>query len=229
MRFVIVGYGRVGRRTAQVLQQEAHDVAVVEVDAEKADRAREAGFRVVNGDGGREAILRDAGIEEATALGGLTGDPNVNYAACILADEFGCRTVMRISEDYRREIYKEYAAAVDEIVYPERFGAAGAKTALLGGNFNAIADLTEELHLLTVQIPGDASVAGRDISDVDLGSAARIYAHGSGHQPMTIPLPHTTIEPSDRLAIIADRNGHESIKDTLLGDTTGERPDATDK
>ena len=35
MKFIIVGAGRVGMRTARVLRQEGHDVVVVELDATK--------------------------------------------------------------------------------------------------------------------------------------------------------------------------------------------------
>lgn len=217
MRFVIVGYGRVGARAARVLQEEGHDVVVVDNLDTKAERAREAGFEVVEGDGSNESVLRRAGIEDATAVGGLTGDPNVNFAACMIGAEFGCRTVMRISEDYRQEIYEQYADDVDEVVYPERLGAAGAKTALLGGNFNAIGDLTEQLGLSTVNIPEDSPAVGRKISDIDLGEDGIIYAHGRQREAMTIPLPGTKIEAGDQLALVTEQDALDSVRTVLLG------------
>ncbi|SFG62605.1 trk system potassium uptake protein TrkA [Halopelagius inordinatus] len=220
MRFVIVGYGRVGARAARVLQEEGHDVVVVDNLDTKAERARDAGFEVVEGDGSNESVLRRAGIEDATAVGGLTGDPNVNFAACMIGAEFGCRTVMRISEDYRQEIYEQYADDVDEVVYPERLGAAGAKTALLGGNFNAIGDLTEQLGLSTVNVPEDSPVVGRKISDIDLGEDGIIYAHGRQREAMTIPLPGTKIESGDQLALVTERDGLDSVRAVLLGSET---------
>ena len=218
MYFVIVGYGRVGSRTARILHEEGHDVVVVEVDAAKADRAREIGLEVVTGDGSDEDVLLDAGVARADAVGGLTGDPNVNFAACTLAAARNCRTVMRVSEDFREEVYEKFVENVDEVVYPERFGAAGAKTALLGGNFNAIGDLTEGLQLSVVAVPADAPVVGERVAEVDLGSAGRIYAHGRDREPMTIPLPGTTISADDQLALIAERSRLDEVRRTLLGD-----------
>lgn len=217
MRIVIVGYGRVGARTARVLQEEGHEIVVVDTDDEKIDRARTAGFEVIAGDGSNEAVLREAGIQTADAIGGLTGDPNVNFAVCKLGEEHGCRTVMRISEDYREEIYDRYASDVDEIVYPERLGAAGAKTALLGGSFNAIGDLTESLQLSVLHIPDDAPIVGKQISAIDLPETARIYAHGADREPMTIPLPNTTVSPGDRLAVILERDAETQVRARLLG------------
>jgi trk system potassium uptake protein TrkA len=218
MRFVIVGYGRVGARTARVLSEEGHGVVVVENDEAKAERARRAGLEVVEGDGSNEAVLERADVAHADAVGGLTGDPNVNFAACMVGKEFGCRAVMRISEDYREEIYEQYAEDVDEVIYPERLGAAGAKTALLGGNFNALGDLTERLQLSTVTIPAGAPVVGKRVTDVDLGPKARIYAHGHGRNEMTIPLPGTEIEVGDQLALIIELDAVDEVKTALLGD-----------
>jgi trk system potassium uptake protein TrkA len=218
MRFVIVGYGRVGARAARVLSEEGHDVVVVENDEQKVERARKAGFEVVEGDGSNEAVLERAGIAEADAIGGITGDPNVNFAACMIGKEYGCRTVMRISEDYREEIYDQYAEDVDEIIYPERLGAAGAKTALLGGNFNALGDLTERLQLSTVTVPEGAPVVGKRITEIDLGPNARIYAHSHDREEMTIPLPGTEIRAGDQLALIIDLDAVDEVRAALLGE-----------
>ena len=218
MRFVIVGYGRVGARTARILKEEGHEVVLVENDRDKVERAQKAGFEVIEGDGSNESVLQKADLESADAVGGLTGDPNINFAACMIGKEHGCRSVLRIDEDYRKEIYEQYAEDVDEIIYPERLGAAGAKTALLGGNFNAIGELTERLQLSTVTIPDESPVVGQRVNDIDLPQAARIYAHGRGHEPMTIPLPGTQVEAGDQVALLVERDSVEQVRKTLLGD-----------
>lgn len=217
MRIVIVGYGRVGARTTRILDKEGHEIVVVENDPEKVKRARNAGFEVIDGDGSNEAVLREADLESARALGGLTGDPNVNFTACLVGREFNCRTVMRISEDYSEEIYDRYADDVDEIVYPERLGAAGAKTALLGGSFNAIGDLTEQLQLSAVRVPQGAPIIGERVTDIDVPDTARIYAHGREREPMTIPMPGTTVSTGDRLALIHERDAQDQVRASLLG------------
>ena len=217
MRFVIVGTGRVGLRTARVLREEGHEVTLVENDEQKVERAREDGFSVVEGDGSSEDVLEKTDLASADAVGGLTGDLNVNFAACMIGKHYGCRTVMRIDEDYRADIYHTFADDVDEVVYPERMGAAGAKTALLGGDFNVIADLTEQLQLTTVAVPGDSPVVGERVVSVDLPRDARIYAHGRENERMTIPLPTTTIEAGDHIALIAERDAVPEVRGLLQG------------
>ena len=217
MKFVIVGYGRVGTRTARILDSEGHEVVIVENDLDKADRSEEEGFETVRGDGNDESDLEQAGLDDADAIAGLTGDLNTNFAACMVGKEHGCRTVLRIDADYREEIYEKYAADVDEIIYPERLGAAGAKTALLGGNFNVLADLTEQLSVASVTVPEGSPVIGERVVALDLPGDARIYAHGSDREPMTIPLPRTKLSAGDTVAVMASPDTLDDVRTSLKG------------
>lgn len=226
MSFVIVGGGRVGLRTTRILQEEGYGVVIVEKDPDKVDRARDEGFRVIQGDGADADILEDAGLESAEAVAGLTGDLNTNFASCMLGSEYDCRTVLRIDEDYREAIYEKYANEVDEIIYPEQLGAQGAKTALLGGNFNLIADLTEELQLFTVHLPESSPMIGERVSQIEatVAPTARVYAHGRERDPLTIPLPGTRIQEGDRLAVIAGRDVVDAVRESLLGERDEPEP-----
>jgi trk system potassium uptake protein TrkA len=135
----------------------------------------------------------------------------------MIANGHDCRTVLRIDEDYRQEIYEKYAADVDEVIYPERMGAAGAKTALLGGNLNVLADLTEQLTATTFDIPDDSPVIGRRVVEVDLPGNARLYAHGRRKEPMTIPMPRTEVKSGDRVALIAEQSALNDVESMLKG------------
>jgi len=217
MKFVIVGYGRVGARTARILREEGHDVEILEIDPQKVKRGRTEGFTIYEADGSTEDAFDEIDLETVDALGGLTGDLNVNFAACMVGKHHGCRTVLRIDEDYREEIYEKYADDVDEIIYPERLGAAGAKTAMLGGTFNVIDDLTERLQLTVYQIHEDAPAVGKRVSELDLPSSARIYAHGRQHDALTIPLPGTELQANDRVAVIVETERVDGVREALLG------------
>ena len=217
MKFVIVGYGRVGIRTARILREEGHEVIVVENDPDKVDRARDEGFETIAGDGAQDAAFEEIDLSTVDAVGGLTGDLNVNFAACMIGKHHGCRTVLRIDEDYREDIYQKYADDVDEVIYPERLGAAGAKTALLGGDFNVLSDLTEKLQLSVFTIGDGAGAVGNRVSEVELPESARIYAHGRQHESLTIPLPGTTLESGDQVAVIVDTESVSDVKTALAG------------
>ena len=215
MKFVIVGYGRVGKRTARILSEEDHDVVLVDNDHERAERARDAGYTVVEGDGQDEGVLEDAGIATADAIAALTPDLNVNFAACMVGKHHGARTVLRIDEDYREDIYEKYANDVDEVIYPERLGAAGAKTAMLGGDFNVLADITEQLRFTVFTVDANSPLVGERLVNVDLPEDARVYAHGRSDEPLTIPLPTVELAAGDRVAVVLDQNQVGAVRQTF--------------
>ncbi len=217
MRFVIVGAGRVGLRTARVVADEDHEVTLVETDPEKIERARNRGYDVIEGDGSREEPLLEAGVESADALGALTGDLNTNFAACMIAKHHGCRTVMRIDEDYREDIYREYAGEVDELIYPERLGAIAAKNALLGGNVRAIADVASNLQVLALTVTPESPMLGYTIGELELPGKSEVLAFGKADSPMAIPLEDDSLEAGDQVAVLADFEALEDVHRIIVG------------
>jgi trk system potassium uptake protein TrkA len=218
MKFIIVGYGRVGQRTATTLRSEGHEVVVVERDPERINRASKEGCATVEGDGSDESVLEQAGLDDADAVGALTGDVNTNFSACVIGDAHGCRTVFRVSEDFSEELYDSYSDAVDEVIYPERLGAAGAKTALLGGDFSVVADIAEHLSVASITVPDESPVVGDRVVEIDLPGEARIYAHGRADESMTIPLPQTVVRGGDSVAVVVDPDHLTDVRATLRGE-----------
>ncbi len=218
MRFVIIGAGRVGLRTARVLRDEGHDVTLVERDPDRVERAREREFDVIEGDGSREYVLEQADLDAADALGALTSDLNVNFTACMVGKHHGCRTVMRIDEDYREEIYQKYADEVDEIVYPERLGAIGAKNALLGGSIRAIADIAQHLQVVLLTVSEESPMRGYSLSEVALPAQSRILAFGKAGESLSIPLSDHSLETGDRVAVLADFDVLGEVRQLVVGE-----------
>lgn len=218
MQVLIAGLGRVGRRTARILHEEGHEVVAIEQDAEAVERCRRMGITVHEGDATDDAIIESIGMETVDVVAGLTTDLTVNFDVCTVGNHHGCRTVMRIDDDYREEIYQKYAQEVDEVIYPERLGAAGAKTALLGGDFNVVADLAEQLQMVTLTITESSPSIGERVREVSLPSGSRIYAHGSDGDPLRIPLPGTHIQAGDRIAVLAEPDAVDSVTTALLGE-----------
>ncbi|MFW6437203.1 MAG: potassium channel family protein [Halococcoides sp.] len=218
MRFVIVGAGRVGIRTARALRESGHDVALVECDDDRVNRARQADFETVVGDGATEGPLERAGIADADGLAGLTGDLSANFAACLVGDHHGCRTVMRIDEDYREEIYLNYADAVDEVIYPERLGAIAAKNALVGGDSLAIADIAENLQLVEYTVTDRAPIRGYTFDELELPADARVLAYGSGAAPVDLPDGDVTIASGDSLVVLGDFDVLGDVRRLIVGE-----------
>jgi trk system potassium uptake protein TrkA len=219
MRFVIIGAGRVGLRTARALADSGHDIVLVENDAEAASRARAEGFEVLEGDGSLEGTLMQADLDAADAVGALTGDLNDNFASCMIANHHGCRTVMRIDEDYREDIYRQYADEVDEVIYPERLGAIVTKNALLGGNIRAVADIAQNLQLVEFTITAASPMKGYSISELELPGESRLLAFGKAEDGLRLPTADDTLEDGDRLVVLAAFDKLDDVRSIVAGET----------
>lgn len=202
-----------------MLDQEDHAVTVVEADGDRVERARDAGLPVVAGDGSVESVLERADLDDADAVGALTGDLNANFAACLIANHHGCRTVMRIDEDYREDIYRQYADAVDEVIHPERLGAIAAKNALLGGSIRAIADVAQRLQVIEVTVGEASPVRGYTIDELELPADARLLAFGKHDGQMRIPLADDSLDAGDRIAVLAGFDVMSDVRQILVGET----------
>ncbi|RXK51980.1 potassium channel family protein [Halorientalis pallida] len=221
MRFVIVGAGRVGLRTARVLQESGHEVVVVEDDPTSVDRARKEGFDVIEGDGSTEEVLAKADLATADALGALSGDLNDNFIACMIAKHHGCRTVLRIDEDYREDIYRKYASEVDEVIYPERLGAIAAKNALLGGSIRAVADIARNLQMVELTVTADSPMQGYTLSELELPAKSRVLAFGKQDEVYGLPDADASLEAGDRLVVLADFGVLDDVRRIVVGESQG--------
>jgi trk system potassium uptake protein TrkA len=217
MRYVIAGYGRVGQPAATQLQDSRHDVTVIDSDSRAVNEAQSQGLRVIEGDCDEEATLEAADLDSADGFAALTDSLEANVAACEAANAADCRTVLRVLSELDDETYEEYRRIADEIVYPERVGAAAAKTALLGGDFNVISSLTDDLCIARVSVPEDAPVLGERVVNVDLPGASRVYAHSRGNEDMSIPLPQTRFEPGDAIAVMAESELLQDVRVSIRG------------
>jgi trk system potassium uptake protein TrkA len=136
----------------------------------------------------------------------------------MIAKHHGARTIMRIDEDYREDIYRKYADEVDEIVYPERLGAIGAKNALLGGDVTAVADLAPELQVVQFTVTEDAPMRNYTISELELPARARLLAFGKRDEPLRLPAPDETLERGDRVAVLVAFPAMEDVTQLLGGE-----------
>jgi trk system potassium uptake protein TrkA len=217
MRFVIVGPGSVGMRTARVLRQEGHEVVLVDPNRSRVDRLQQEGFEVVEGDGSDEELLKSLDLESADGLAALTGDLAVNVVACMIAKAHGCRTVLRAESDYREYVVSKYSQDVDEVIYPERLGAVVTKNALLGGSIHAIADISPDVQLLELTVTEQSPMRGYTLTELELPADARVLGFGKADGKTGLPEPDQSLELGDRVIVIADYDVLEDVRQIIVG------------
>jgi len=219
MRFIIVGAGRVGMRTARVLREEDHELTIVDPDETKVDRLRNEGFDTIVGDGSKEAMLLDLDLDSADGIAALSGDLVVNFIACMIGKRHGCRTVARVDDDDHEYVVGKYADWVDEVIYPERLGAIAAKNALVGGSVRAVADIAHNLQLVELTITPGSPMRGYSLSELELPADSRVLAFGKEGEQLQLPDADASLEVGDRLVAIADFGVLREVEQIIVGET----------
>ena len=104
MHVIVVGAGEVGSYVAARLSWERHNVAVVDIDA---DRLRQLGSELdvltVEGSGTHPSVLSDAGLDSCELVVAVTSKDEVNLVASLVAKQAGVpRTIVRIEAEELR-------------------------------------------------------------------------------------------------------------------------------
>jgi len=108
MKVIIMGCGRVGAQIAGLLEQEGHEITILDNDA-NSFRRLPPDFKgtALLGNGMDEEVLKRAGIEEADVFVAMTQGDNRNVMAAQIAKHiFNVpRVISRIYDPLRQEMY----------------------------------------------------------------------------------------------------------------------------
>jgi trk system potassium uptake protein TrkA len=124
MKIVVIGYGRVGSRTVAALIERGHEIALIDKEASRLDRASHLeGVELIQGNGIDVDVQREAGMGEADLLLALTFDDNVNLmAAQVGRSHFSVpRAIARVYEPTHAEATQEDPQLI--VVCPTLFAA----------------------------------------------------------------------------------------------------------
>ena len=108
MKIVIMGCGRVGARLAGLLDEDGHEVTILDTDAYSFRRLPPTfGGNALIGNGIDQEALKRAGIEKADVFVALTQGDNRNVMATQIARHIFnvSRAICRIYDPLRQELY----------------------------------------------------------------------------------------------------------------------------
>ena len=108
MRIVIMGCGRVGAQIAGLLEDEGHDITILDIDTYSFRRLPpDFNGTALLGNGIDEDVLKRAGIEKADVFVAMTQGDNRNVMAAQIAKHiFNVpRVISRIYDPLRQELY----------------------------------------------------------------------------------------------------------------------------
>jgi trk system potassium uptake protein TrkA len=210
---VIAGGGRVGIQTAELLDDQGHDVMIVERDEDVCDDIADAYIAtVIEGDATNPGILEQAGVEDADVVAALTGETGLNFAVCMAARELspGTRTVCRID----RAAGEAYTRFVDAVLFPERSGARVAANEIVGSDVQTLADVTGTLDILEIRVAEGAPAAGKTLQEIRFPSGTLVISDDDGER---IARPETTLTAGRRYVVAVEPDVADEVLNLMRG------------
>ncbi len=212
LRIIVAGGGKVGLRTARLLNDRGHNVVLIEEEQNRTtELSDEYVASIIRGDASRPSVLRQAQPERSDVVAALTNNEAANFAICTAAQRMAeIRTVMRTTEE-PDELYTEY---VDGTVFPGNLTARIAVNEITGVGVRTMEDVSADLEILEVEVAADAPAEGKRLDAVRLPRGSLIIADAEGGR---IGGPDTVLDAGTRYIVAVESDVADEVMNLLRG------------
>ncbi|WP_297071071.1 TrkA family potassium uptake protein [Thermococcus sp.] len=218
MFVVIMGAGRVGYLVAKMLEQDGHDVTIIEMNKERAkELSLLVNGLVIEGDATDTKTLEEANIKQADAFAALTGKDDANLLACILAKHLNpnVRTSLRLGNPKNKRIFEEVGDLkkyFDFVISPEEIAAEYISRNIVTPGFDRVLFPREGAEIVRFYLTESNDVAGKLVKDLKLPRDALIVAAYDDKGNLIIPSGDTKLPGKGQIIIFAKNNVLDDVK-----------------
>jgi len=221
MYVIIMGAGRVGYLVAKMLEEDGHDVTIIEMNR---DRAKELSMQinglVIEGDATDPKTLEEANIKQADAFAALTGKDDANLLACILAKNLNpnVKTSLRISNPKNRKIFEEVGDLkkyFDFVISPEEIAAEYISRNIVTPGFDRVLFPKEGAEIVRFNIDENSEIAGKLVKELKLPKDALIIAVYDEKGNLIIPSGDTRLPERGQVIVFAKNSVLKEVKELL--------------
>ena len=208
MNIIIVGCGKVGRTLTKHLNDEKHNIAVIDTDSHAvSDLANAYDVLGVVGNGASNSVLVEAGVEEADLFIAVTESDELNLLCCMIAKKTAnCKAIARVRNPiYNKEVnFIKEELGLSMIINPELAAAAEiARILRFPSAINIETFSKGRLEILEFQV--NACSVLNDISIMDMSRRLKADVLVCGIQrkdEIIIPNGRTIIKDGDIISLI---------------------------
>ncbi len=220
---VVCGLGRIGYRVVKALLRLEEEVIGIEYNADCTflEEIRHMGVPVLLGDARQEEMLKQARVEQASAIVVCTQDDLTNLSIALDARDLNpaIKVVMRMFDaqlaDKVRNGFGIHTAFSTSALAAPVFAAAATRAQIDHSLY--VDDVLMNVARTTVQ--QGSALDGRTVADVEQELNISIILHKSTNAVDLHPAPEVTLRAGDRLIVFASL---EAL--ARLQEMSGERP-----
>ncbi|MBQ4057316.1 MAG: Trk system potassium transporter TrkA [Lachnospiraceae bacterium] len=208
MQIIIVGCGKVGYAIAQQLNEEGHDITIIDTNREKVEQTISTlDIQGVEGNGTTFNTLLEAGIKASDLLIAVTGKDEVNLLCCLIAKKAGnCNTIARVrNPEYVNETnYLREELGLSMVINPELTCARGISHLI---EIPSALDFTTfakgRANMIEISIPEKSVIDGMTVIDFSkkINNKTLICSIERGGE-VIIPDGNTILYEKDKMYVI---------------------------
>lgn len=221
MKIIIAGAGEVGFHLAKLLSYESQDIILIDNIKDNLSYAEaHLDIRVLKGDCTSISVLKEAQVERADMLIGVTSSETTNITACFIAKQMGAKkTIARISNTEWIKNKDEIGFStfgIDELISPESLASAEIELLLNQSAFSNTYQFEDgALTMFGIKLPRTATFVGKTVKE-----AAEVYPgiefipiaiQRFGTQYTLIPRGDTVYKEGDQVYFLTTHNGVEEV------------------
>jgi trk system potassium uptake protein TrkA len=221
MKIVIAGAGEVGSHLARMLNDEYHDLIIIDENEENLAHISESmDVLIVQGNPTSISVLTEAGVGNADLFVAVSPakDQNINIISALLAKQMGAKRVTaRINNDeyldYQNKfLFKELG--IDLLFYPEKSAADEIVDLLKKSELSDFVGFANgRLQLVVIKLDEGAPLVGKSSSDFDYPAddlPFRTVAISRGDETI-IPQRDTIFKVNDLVYVIARKEAVSEV------------------
>ncbi|WP_127135506.1 Trk system potassium transporter TrkA [Veillonella sp. 3913] len=217
MKIVVVGAGKVGYSLAQRLEQDQHDVYVIEKNGDRIKNLENnLDVNLVQGNGSSISLLQEIGIEDMGMLIAVTDSDEVNMLACMLGKAAGIpKTIARVRdteyENGTNAVIRD-RLGIDLFINPEMVTAQEIYKVLKTPAALDVEDFASgAVRLVEFKIRNNLHVTGIPLRKLELPPNVLIVGIMRGSD-MIIPHGKSTLEYLDNVFFLGAKESIDKVE-----------------
>ena len=223
--YIICGYGRIGHRIAEDLQNADLPLVIVENRDTSIERIKRDKLAFVEGDAQDEESLLEAGIMKAKGLICTLSSDQDNVFTTLLARELRSDIFILVRTNEKQNRRKILRAGADKVISPYDIGADRMANVILRPNVDQFIDKMtrgEQDHTFEeVLISEDSELSGKSLVEVNVRNkySVLIIAILSEESGMNFnPESNTVINSGDSMIILGDPSKIQKFRTEVCKD-----------
>ena len=171
--YIVAGYGRIGHRIAEVLQEANIPVVVVENRESSIERIRDDKLLYVEGDAQEEDVLKEAGIERAKGLICALSRDQDNVFVTLIGRDLNPDIFILVRTNEHENTKKILRAGANKVISPYEIGADRMANVILRPHVDQFMDeilggTTQDHVFDEVKIFEGSDLAGKTLEEAEI-------------------------------------------------------------